>query len=76
MTHKYHPSQQDKQTGHTGKAQNDTNKLGKGQTSQVNEGQRTPESRHDREDHIGNNQGKMRRGTTQGGAGQPTKKGM
>ena len=56
MTHKYHPSQQDKQTGHSGKVQNDTNKLGKGQASQTNEGQRTPESRHDREDHIGNNQ--------------------
>jgi hypothetical protein len=73
MSHKYHPSQQDKQTGHSGKAQNDTNKLGKGEASQVNEGQRTPESRHDREDHIGNNQGKMRRGSTQGTA---TKKGM
>jgi hypothetical protein len=85
MTHKYHPSQQDKQTGHSGKAQNDTNKLGKGQASQVNEGQRTPESRHDREDHIGNNQVKMRRGTTQGTTSQQppmhsargqTKKGM
>ena len=41
MTHKYHPSQQDKQTGHSGKVQNDTNKLGTGQASQTNEGQRT-----------------------------------
>lgn len=70
MTHKYHPSSQDRQAAHTGKVANDTNKLGKASATQGNEGQRTPESRHDREDHIGNNQVKMRRGTTQGTSSQ------
>jgi hypothetical protein len=67
MTHKYHPSSQDKQVGRTGKVENDTNKVGKGQASQVNEGQRTPQSRHDREDHIGSgNQSKVRSGPERG----------
>lgn len=66
MTHKYIPSSQDRQTGHSGKVENDTNKLGKDRPTQTNEGRRTPQSRHDREDHIGNNQSKVRRGSTQG----------
>ena len=66
MTKKYMQSASDKQAGHSGKVENDTNKLGKGQASQVNEGRRTPESRHDRESHIGNNQRKMRGGSPQG----------
>jgi hypothetical protein len=70
MTHKYHPSSQDKQAGQSGKVENDRNKLGKASATQTNEGQRTPQSRHDREDHIGNNQVKMRRGTTQGTTSQ------
>jgi hypothetical protein len=70
MTHRYHPSEQDKQADHTGKAVNDHNKLGQGKPTQANEGQRTPTSRHDREDHIGNNQVKVRRGTTQGTTSQ------
>lgn len=66
MTKKYMRSEQDKQVAHSGKVENDTNKLGKGQASQVNEGRRTPESRHDRENNIGNNQRKMRGGSPQG----------
>ena len=66
MTHKYMRPTQDKQTGGSGKVENDKNKLGKAQASQSNEGRRTPKSRHDREDHIGNNQVKVRRGSTQG----------
>jgi hypothetical protein len=66
MTHKYMRPMQDKQAGLSGKVENDTNKLGKGQATQVNEGRRTPQSRHDREDHIGNNQSKMRGGSPQG----------
>lgn len=66
MTKKYIQSAADKQAGHSGKVENDTNKLGKGQASQVNEGKRTPASRHDRENHIGNNQTKMRAGSPQG----------
>ena len=71
MTHRYKANPQDKQVGHTGKVENDTNKLGKNEkATQTNEGQRTAASRHDREDHIGNNQVKMRRGTTQGTSSQ------
>lgn len=66
MTHKYIQSAQDAQAPLSGKVENDTNKLGKGQATQKNEGKRTPHSRHDREDHIGNNQGKMRGGSPQG----------
>jgi hypothetical protein len=70
MSHRYHPSEQDKQVGKSGKAENDTNKQGHEKATQTNEGQRTASSRHDREDHIGNNQVKMRRGTTQGTSSQ------
>ena len=66
MTHKYMQSKQDEQAGKSGKVENDTTKLGKERPTQTNEGRRTPQSRHDREDHIGNNQAKMRRGSTQG----------
>ena len=85
MTHKYIRPEQDKQAGRSGKVENDTNKLGNNKPTQKNEGRRTPQSRHDREDHIGNNQVKMRRGTTQGTSSQQppmrsargqTKKGM
>ena len=66
MTKKYLRPMQDKQAPLSGKVENDTNKLGKEKPTQKNEGRRTPESRHDREDHIGNNQSKMRVGSPQG----------
>jgi len=66
MTKKHIVSEQDKQTGQSGKVENDSNKLGKERPTQTNEGRRTPQSRHDREDHIGNNQVKVRRGSTPG----------
>jgi len=56
----------DKQTPHTGKVDNDRNKAGKQAPTQKNEGRRTPQSRHDRESRIGNNQSKMRGGSPQG----------
>lgn len=62
MTHQYKNRPVDKQAPLSGKVENDTNKQGNQKPTQKNEGQRTPESRHDREDHIGNNQGKMRAG--------------
>jgi hypothetical protein len=68
MTKKYLRPMQDKQAALTGKVENDTNKLGKEKPTQKNEGRRTPESRSDREDHIGNNQSKMRAGSPQGGS--------
>ena len=76
MTHRYKVNAQDKQVGKAGKVENDTNKMGKKEKpTQSNEGQRTPRSRHDREDHIGNNQVKVRRGSTQGSSsGQPPMK--
>lgn len=77
MTHRYKANPQDKQVGMAGKVENDTNKLGKERPTQTNEGRRTPESRHDREDHIGNNQVKVRRGSTQGTTSQqPPMKGV
>lgn len=66
MTHRYHPHPQDKQAPQSGKVENDTNKQGNQKPTQSNEGQRTPQSRHDREAQIGNNQSKMRGGSPQG----------
>ena len=46
-----------------GKAANDTNKQGGQKATQKNEGQRTPESRNDRESHVGSdNQSQARQG--------------
>ena len=53
----------DKQTPHSGKVDNDTNKMGKQDATQLNQGKRTPESRSDREAHVGgDNQSQSRRG--------------
>jgi hypothetical protein len=61
MTHRYKNSPQDKQPPMSGKVENDLNKTGNEPPTQKNEGRRSPESRHDRESHIGgNNQTKMR----------------
>ena len=65
MTSKSTP--QDKQTPHTGKVQNDSNKVGEQDATQLNQGQRTPDSRNDREAHIGGgNQSQSRRGSVGG----------
>jgi len=65
MTNKQNP--RDKQPPHTGKVENDTNKMGEQPATQINEGRRTPDSRHDREAHIGSdNQSQSRRGETKG----------
>jgi len=61
MTSKKNP--QAKQSPLDGKAANDTNKLGNKEPTQLNQGQRTPDSRHDREAHVGgSNQSQSRRG--------------
>ena len=61
MTNKQNP--RDKQEAHTGKVENDTNKLGDKDPTQLNQGQRTPESRSDRESNIGgSNQSQSRQG--------------
>ncbi|MDB5856613.1 MAG: hypothetical protein JWQ76_302 [Ramlibacter sp.] len=62
MTHRYKNQDQDKQVPHTGKSDNDTNKIGNAEATQKNEGRRTPASRSDRESQIGNNQSHMRQG--------------
>ncbi|MEO7401005.1 MAG: hypothetical protein ABIV07_09615 [Polaromonas sp.] len=61
MTYKQNP--RDGQAPHTGKIENDSNKLGEKDATQLNQGQRTPDSRSDREAHIGGgNQSQSRRG--------------
>ena len=61
MSHKQNP--RDEQTPKTGKVENDTNKMGEKDATQLNQGQRTPDSRSDREAHIGGgNQSQSRRG--------------
>jgi hypothetical protein len=65
MTNKQNP--RDKQAPHTGKVENDTNKLGDKAPTQLNQGQRTPDSRSDREAHVGGgNQSQSRRGSVGG----------
>ena len=61
MTSNQNP--RDKQALHTGKVENDTNKQGAQDPTQLNQGRRTPDSRSDREAHVGgNNQSQSRRG--------------
>ena len=62
-----HQNPADQQAPQTGKVANDHNKLGNTEPTQKNEGKRTPESRHDREAQIGNNQSHMRQGGPNGG---------
>jgi hypothetical protein len=53
----------DKQVPDTGKVENDTNKMGEKESTQLNQGMRTPDSRSDREAHVGgSNQSQSRRG--------------
>jgi hypothetical protein len=58
----------DRQAPQSGKSANDHNKMGEQTPTQKNEGRRTPESRHDRESHIGGqNQNQARTGGKGGG---------
>lgn len=68
MTHSYKRPPQDKQAALSGKVENDFNKIGKERPTQKNEGLRTPQSRGDRDDHLGNNQAQVRRGAPNSGA--------
>ena len=55
----------DEQAPQTGKVANDRNKVGEQELTQKNQSKRTPESRTDREAHIGScNQTQSRRGAT------------
>jgi hypothetical protein len=54
----------DQQAPHTGKVENNTNKMGEKEPTQLNQGRRTPGSRSDREAHVGgSNQSQSRRGS-------------
>jgi hypothetical protein len=58
----------DKQAPLSGKVENDFNKVGEQKPTQKNEGLRTPDSRHDRESHLGSqNQTQARRGAPNSG---------
>ena len=51
-------------SGHGGKVENDFNQVGEQKPTQRNEGQRTANSRNDRESHVGgSNQLQSRRGS-------------
>lgn len=51
------------QTSHGGKVENDHNQPGERAPTQLNQGKRTPESRSDRESHVGgSNQSQSRKG--------------
>lgn len=74
MTHRYKNQPQDQQAPMSGKNENDFNKQGGQAPTQKNEGRRTPQSRSDREDHIGGkaNQKMVRTGMAgQGDKGGP-----
>lgn len=65
-----HASAQDAQVPQTGKVGNDHNKVGETHPTQKNEGRRTPESRHDRDSHVGtHNVVQSRTGGKGGGRG-------
>ncbi|WP_334134006.1 hypothetical protein [Tepidimonas sp.] len=57
----------DRQTPHSGKVENDHNKMGEHHPTQLNQGRRSPASRSDRESHVGgSNQSQSRRGPVGG----------
>ncbi|MCD6665475.1 MAG: hypothetical protein LT081_05280 [Hydrogenophaga sp.] len=62
-----HQGSNDEDKSHEGKVANDTNKTGEKNATQLNQGHRTPESRSDRESHVGgSNQSQTRRGPVGG----------
>lgn len=64
---KHHKNPPDPQTPAVGKSSNDHNKLGEQAPTQLNQGKRTPDSRSDRESHVGGgNQSQSRRGSAGG----------
>ena len=68
MTKPHNP--RDDQEPHARKVENDHNKMGETDATQLNQGHRTPESRSDRESHVGgSNQSQTRRGP----AGSPNR---
>ena len=68
MTHKYKNRPQNEQAPLSGKVENDFNKIGDQHPTQKNEGKRTPNSRHDRDNKLGTNQVIARKGGPNSGA--------
>jgi hypothetical protein len=60
----------DKQASGSGKVANDHNKVGNQEPTQLNEGRRTPESRHDRQSLAGGPQNQISARKGGGGAGR------
>lgn len=60
----------DQQEPHTGKLENDHNKMGHQHATQKNEGRRTPESRHDQQNIAGGPQNQVSARKGGGGAGR------
>ena len=57
----YRQNPRDDQQPQSGKSANDHNKQGDKEETQLNQGQRTPQSRHDRESQVGSgNQNRSR----------------
>jgi hypothetical protein len=67
-------SPQDRQEPHTPKASNDHNKMGHTEPTQTNQGQRTPESRHDRL-NVNGTMNNVEAGTGGKGGGRHTRGG-
>jgi hypothetical protein len=65
MSKKHNPV--DQQQPQTGKVENDHNKQGGQAVTQKNEARRTPESRHDREANVRNNEAHMKQGASKSG---------
>jgi hypothetical protein len=64
------PVNPDQQAAGTGKVANDHNKVGHKEPTQTNQGQRTPESRHDRQTIAGGPQNQITARKGGGGAGR------
>ncbi|MEY5100297.1 MAG: hypothetical protein RJA36_3016 [Pseudomonadota bacterium] len=64
-----HHNPRDDQAPNARKVENDHNKQGEQDATQLNQGHRTPDSRSDRESHVGShNQSQSRRHPSGGGA--------
>ena len=64
------PENPDKQVARTGKVENDHNRQGHQEPTQVNEARRTPESRHDRQTRAGGPQNVISARKAGGGGGR------
>jgi len=65
-------SPQDRKAPQGGKSKNDRNKMGKQAPTQLNEGRRTPQSRSDKEMHVGSgNKPQLRKGSPASGERTP-----